>query len=101
MRGEPVLTISRKRLLLECSHCGQAGLIDVAVSDDGMMGVVNCDECKTNGLRSANALRRRPRRPLRHPGATLVTEVVEPTGIPTGDVLSRVRLALGDFSPAQ
>ena len=60
-----VLTISRERLLLECSRCGHAKLIDVALTDDGMLGAAKCDECKTDELRFAHAMRPRPRRPLR------------------------------------
>jgi hypothetical protein len=99
---ESVLTISRERLLLDCLHCGQAKLIDVAITDDGMMGAAKCDECKTDGLRFAHAMRRRPRRPLRpfEPTVTVEAEPVEPEWIPAGEVLRRVRNALGDLRVA-
>ena len=54
--------MTRNRLPLECSHCRQAKLIDIAISDDGMVGVAVCDECKTHDLRLANAARRHQRR---------------------------------------
>jgi hypothetical protein len=54
--------MTRNRLPLECSHCRRAKLIDVAISDDGAVGAIVCDECKTNDLSLAAASRRR----LRH-----------------------------------
>jgi hypothetical protein len=99
-----VLTISRRRLLLECSRCGQAKLIDVALTDDGMLGAAKCDECKTDELRFAHAMRPRPRRPLRRhePVVTAVAEAPEePEWISPGEVLRRVRVALGDHAPAR
>ena len=50
--------MTRNRLPLECSRCGQGKLIDVAVSDDGMVGAAVCDECKTHDLSLAGAARR-------------------------------------------
>jgi NAD-dependent SIR2 family protein deacetylase len=93
-----MLTISRQRLLLECSHCGQSKLIDVAIADDGMMGIAKCDACKTDELRVASVMRPPPRRPLRRlePVVTLV-EPVDPEWIATGEVLRRVRSALGEL----
>jgi hypothetical protein len=96
-----MLTISRQRLPLECLRCGQAKLIDVAIADDGMLGVAKCDECKTNELRVAHAMRLRPRRPLRPPKPIVLAEVGEPEWIPAGEVLHRVRLALGELRIAQ
>ena len=100
-----MLTISRQRLLLDCSHCGQAKLIDVAITDDGMMGIAKCDACKTDELRVANVMRLRPRRPLRRfePPVLAEAEVEaeEPEWIPAGEVLRRVQTALGDLRIAQ
>jgi hypothetical protein len=91
-----MLTISRQRLPLECLRCGQAKLIDVAIADDGMLGVAKCDDCKTDELRVAHAMRVRPRRPLRPPERIVTAEVGESDWIPAGDVLRRVRMALGE-----
>jgi hypothetical protein len=98
-----VLTISRQRLLLECSRCRRAKLIDVALTDDGMMGAAKCDECKTDQLRFAHALRPRPQRPLRRhePVVAVEESAEEPEWIVPGDVLRRVRVALGDRAAAQ
>lgn len=98
-----MLTISRERLLLECSRCRQAKLIDVAITEDGMLGMARCDACKTDDLRVGNALRRRQRRPLRRPGPVLVEPMAEEDEeeMRPGDVLRRVRVALGEFSTAQ
>ena len=99
-----MLTISRQRLLLECSRCRQAKLIDVALTDDGMLGMAKCDECKTDELRFAHAMRPRPRRPLRRqePVAAAVEESPdEPEWISPGEVLHRVRAALGDRAAAR
>jgi hypothetical protein len=100
-----MLTISRQRLLLDCSHCGQPKLIDVAVTQDGMMGIAKCDACKTDALRVANVMRLRPRRPLRRFEPTVLAEVEaeaeEPEWIAAGEVLRRVRTALGDLRIAQ
>jgi hypothetical protein len=97
-----VLTITRERLLLECSRCERAKLIDVALTDDGMLGIAKCDECKTDELRFAHAMRPRPRRPLRrHEPVVAVDESAEePAWISPGDVLRRVRVALGDRATA-
>ena len=93
-----MLTISRERLLLECSRCRQAKLIDVAITEDGMLGITRCDACKTDDLRVANALRRRQRRPLRPPDPVFAEPVAEEEEewIQPGDVLRRVRVALGE-----
>ena len=96
-----MLTISRQRLLLECSHCRQSKLIDVAITDDGMMGIANCDACKTDELRVANVMRVRPRRPLRRLEPVVMAETVEPEWIAAGEVLRRVRTALGELRIAQ
>lgn len=100
-----MLTISRQRLLLDCSHCGQAKLIDVAITEDGMMGIAKCDACKTDALRVANVMRLRPRRPLRRlePMVTAEAEAEpeEPEWIPAGEVLRRVQTALGELRIAQ
>jgi hypothetical protein len=100
-----MLTISRQRLLLDCSHCGEAKLIDVAITDDGMMGIAKCDACKTDALRVANVMRLRPRRPLRRlePRALAEpeAEAEEPEWIPAGEVLRRVQTALGELPIAQ
>ena len=97
-----MLTISRQRLPLECSHCGQAKLIDVAIADDGMMGITKCDACKTDELRVASIMRPRPRRPLRRVEPLVMpVESVEPEWIPAGEVLRRVRSALGELPIAQ
>ena len=95
-----MLTTSRQRLLLECLHCRQAKLIDVAIANDGMMGVAKCDDCKTDDLRFAHAMRPRPRRPLRRIEPTVTAEVAEPEWIPAGEVLRRVRTALGELRVA-
>ncbi len=93
-----MLTVTRERLLLECSRCRRARLIDVALTDDGMLGSAKCDECKTDELRFAHAMRPRPRRPLRrHEPVVAVEETAtEPEWISPGEVLRRVRVALGD-----
>ncbi|MGZ4384677.1 MAG: hypothetical protein ACXVY3_08755 [Gaiellaceae bacterium] len=99
-----MLTISRQRLLLECSRCRQAKLIDVALTDDGMLGMAKCDESKTDELRFAHAMRPRPRRPLRRhePAAAVAATPEEPEEwISPGEVLRRVQVALGDFSNAR
>jgi hypothetical protein len=98
-----VLTISRQRLLLECSRCRRAKLIDVALTDDGMMGMAKCDECKTDELRFAHAMRPRQRRPLRRQEPVVHVEASPeaPEWISAGDVLRRVRVALGDSSTAR
>ena len=68
-----------------------------------MLGMTRCDACKTDDLRVANALRRRQRRPLRPADPVLVEPVAEEEEewIQPGDVLRRVRVALGEFSIAQ
>lgn len=98
-----MLTVSRERLLLECSRCRQAKLIDVAITEDGMLGTARCDACKTDDLRVANTLRRRRRRPLRPPGPVFIEPIAaeEEERIQPGDVLRRVRVALGESSIAQ
>jgi hypothetical protein len=97
-----MLTISRQRLLLECSHCRQSKLIDVAIADDGMMGIAKCDACKTDELRVANTMRPRPRRPLRRlQPVVMPVESVQPEWIPAGEVLRRVQSALGELPIAQ
>jgi hypothetical protein len=97
-----VLTITRERLMLECSRCRRARLIDVALTDDGMLGAAKCDECKTDELRLAHAMRLRPRRPLRRHEP--IVAVVEPSDehewISPGEVLRRVRVALGEHATA-
>jgi hypothetical protein len=78
-------------------------LIDVALTDDGMLGAAKCDECKTDDLRIAHAMRLRPRRPLRRmePIVTAVEKSPdEPELISPGEVLRRVRVALGDRATA-
>jgi transcription elongation factor Elf1 len=40
----------RDRFLLECPHCGKGKLIDVAISDSGMLGPIKCDDCKARAL---------------------------------------------------
>jgi len=90
-------------LLLECSRCRQAKLIDVDLTDDGMLGMAKCDECKTDELRVAHVMRPRPRRPLRRyePVVAAVAESTEePEWISPGEVLQRVRVALGDRASA-
>jgi hypothetical protein len=96
-----MLTISRRRLLLECSRCRQAKLIDVDVTDDGMLGVTRCDVCKTDDLRYANASRRRQRRPLRRTEPAPHPEPTDPEEMRPGEILRRVRIALGDHSPVR
>ena len=87
--------------MLECTRCRQARLIDVALTDDGMLGMAKCDECKTDELRFAHAMRPRPRRPLRrHEPVAAVEEADEPEWIPPGELLRRVRVALGDRATA-
>ena len=87
--------------MLECTRCRRARLIDVALTDDGMLGVAKCDECKTDELRFAHAMRPRPRRPLRrHEPVVAVEEPSEPEWISPGEVLRRVRVALGDRATA-
>jgi hypothetical protein len=88
--------------MLECSRCRRARLIDVALTDDGMLGMAKCDECKTDELRFAHAMRPRPRRPLRRhePVAAVEESSEEPEWIPSGEVLRRVRIALGDRATA-
>jgi hypothetical protein len=51
--------MDRHRFRLECPHCGQEKLVEVAVSADGMMGPVKCDDCKARGFSM------RARRPAR------------------------------------
>ena len=88
--------------MLECSRCRRARLIDVALTDDGMLGAAKCDEFKTDELRFAHAMRPRPRRPLRRHEPIVAVE--ESSGelewISPGEVLRRVRLALGDRATA-
>jgi hypothetical protein len=86
--------MTRNRLLLECSACGQGKLIDVAVSDDGLIGVVKRDECKTKDLRAAHASRRPARRPT--------VEATVSDGRGSSDLpMGRLRQVLGNvFSPA-
>ena len=59
--------MTRNRLLLECSACGQGKLIDVVLSDDGVIGVVKCDECKMTELRATRSVRRPVRVPVEEP----------------------------------
>ena len=98
-----MLTISRRRLPLQCSSCGQPKLIDVAIADDGMLGIAKCDACKTDELRNANVMRVRPRRPHRRLRLepTVTAEAPESEWIPDGQVLRRVRMALGEPRIAQ
>jgi hypothetical protein len=96
-----MLAISRERLPLECSHCGQAKLIDVAIAENGMMGIAKCDTCKTDALRVASIMRPRPRRPLRRVQPVVLVEAPESEWIPAGEVLRRVQTALGDLRIAQ
>jgi transcription elongation factor Elf1 len=52
----------RDRFLLECPHCGKGKLIDVAVSSEGMIGPVKCDDCKARDLLHRTMPRASPRR---------------------------------------
>jgi hypothetical protein len=92
-----MLTISRRRLLLECSRCAQAKLIDVAIADDGRLGIAKCDACKTDELRVASVMRPRRRRPVRPVEPTVADEPVDSEFIAAGEVRLRVRLALGEL----
>ena len=49
-----------RRLVQRAARIRQAKLIDVAIADDGMMGIAKCDACKTDELRVASAMRPRP-----------------------------------------
>jgi hypothetical protein len=87
--------MAHQRFLLECPHCGESKLINVAVSDDGLMGPVKCDECKTASLRLS------ARRPVRRtvesaPQAQAPAPAPEPEkrpSAPFGRALKRFRLS--------
>jgi hypothetical protein len=91
----------RQRLLLECQHCRQVKLVDVVVRDDGVMGLVKCDECKARDILTRTVPRRPTRRPISSRDPTMATKSDEAPPTPNGRFFRRLRLGLGNvFGPA-
>lgn len=89
----------RQRLLLQCPSCRESKLIDVAVRDDGVMGLVKCDECKARDILSRTVARPVSRRALGPEPSPEANN--QPAAAPGGRLVQRARLGLSHvFRPA-
>jgi hypothetical protein len=85
--------MERQRLFLECSSCGAAKFIDVAVRDDGVLGFVKCDECKGRDILKRSTARPLPRRtPVSDEPARTKTAITT-----SSDRLRRLRSVAADL----
>lgn len=87
----------RQRLLLACPTCRQAKLIDVAVRDDGVMGVVKCDECKGRDILAGSGAKARTRRATSRTQPSEAANPEQATATSSGRTGGRLRMALGNL----